>query len=105
MTYLVGSNLKGRILRYILWQICLCNSLGIGCGTVGRVVVSDTRNLQFESSNEQFLFTVSCIVKIEARNGNLKIVRACHSRITYETFVMAVIAAKLLDLQELSLHL
>ena len=38
------------------------NSLGSGCGSVGRVVASNTRDPQFESSSHrQILFTINCI--------------------------------------------
>ena len=44
-------------------------SLASGCGTVGRVVVSDTWGTRFESSHEQILYFCSdnCIEKMEIK--------------------------------------
>ena len=45
------------------------SSMGIGCGSVGRAVASDTRGVQFESSHRQkfinieHLNTVNCVLK------------------------------------------
>ena len=41
-----------------------------GCGSVGRVVASDTRGLQFESSHRQnfiHVFTINCIEKTKLK--------------------------------------
>ena len=45
-----------------LFHVFSNNSLGSGCGSVGRVVASNTRDPQFESSSHrQILFTINCI--------------------------------------------
>ena len=35
-------------------------SNGSGCGSVDRAVASNARDLQFESSHPQFIFTINC---------------------------------------------
>ena len=57
-----------------------CQWMGGGCGTVGRVVISDTKDLQFQSSHWQYFLDVNCVKKTqikkkEAGNGHLK---NCH---------------------------
>ena len=47
------------------------NPLGSGCGSVGRMVASDSRGPQFESShckNLHCTFTVNCIEKTKIKN-------------------------------------
>ena len=39
--------------------------MGSGCGSVGRAVASDTRDLQFESSLQHFLFTINRVEKMK----------------------------------------
>ena len=52
----------------------IIDALGIGCGSVGRAVDSNTRGPRFESSHWQnlywALFTVSCIENKEKEAGN-----------------------------------
>ena len=45
-----------RCLKYIWFGFCLETilKLGSGCSTVGRLVASNTRDLRFESSHQQF---------------------------------------------------
>ena len=48
-----------------------CNDLGSGCGSVGKVVASDSRGPQFKSSHRENLngtFTVNCIEKTGMAN-------------------------------------
>ena len=40
------------------------DTMGSGCGTVGRVVTSDTRDQWFESSQRQILFAIDCYKKL-----------------------------------------
>ena len=41
--------------------------LGSGCGAVGRIVTFDTRDLHFESSPQQILFSISCNEKTKIK--------------------------------------
>ena len=71
--------------------------LGSDCGSVGRAVPSDTRNLRFESCHQQtfikHLFTVNCVEKTKGRESSnsslimfqltypeIKILRNCAKR-------------------------
>ena len=40
---------------------------GSGCGAVGKVIASDTRDLRFKLSHQQILFTSSCIEKTKIK--------------------------------------
>ena len=42
-------------------------STGSGCGSLGRVVASDTRDMWFESSHWQILFIINCIEKTKIK--------------------------------------
>ena len=46
-----------------------------GCGSVGRAVASDTRDLQFESSHCHILFIMRCIENKEKRGPFLKLLK------------------------------
>ena len=41
--------------------------LGRGCGLVGRVVASNTRDLRFEFSDRQIVSNINCIEKTKMR--------------------------------------
>ena len=43
------------------------NVEGCGCGSVGRAVASNTKDLQFESSHWPILCTINCIESIFKR--------------------------------------
>jgi len=45
----------------------LLKRIGSGCGSVGRVVVPNTKELQDASSHQQISFTINCIEKTKTK--------------------------------------
>ena len=63
---------------------------GSGCGSIGRAVASNTRDPQFESSQRQILFIISCIEMTETKeagNGPIFNITILVSTVRDETFV------------------
>ena len=56
--------------RLAFWKKLRTNNWTSGCGSVGRVVASDTRGLRFESSHRQnfiHVFTINCVEKTKIK--------------------------------------
>ena len=67
--YFSAEIVKINQIKVIGLTACKVFSLGSGCGSVGRMIASDSRGLRFESSHQQnfiyieHLFTVNCVLK------------------------------------------
>ena len=62
---LVSTSLNQRMSNNTFNNMSLIK--GCGCGTVGRVVTSNTKDHWFESSHRQILFTLNCITMIKIK--------------------------------------
>ena len=66
MRLVLGSNPIWEVVRDLGKNV---ETMGSGCGSVGRAVASDSRGPRFESSHRQkfiyieLLFTVNCVLK------------------------------------------